>query len=130
MSYTNGWTWLEDATEEQMENEARCNSLYAKIRELYDSVPDPSADAERLDRILESIWEAAFERHSDLSTTEARAAADKAVQHYQQQQTAKTQLLWDQIEFFETKLSEAGARLRRPYEHWNEDEQRMSLMEQ
>lgn len=34
-----------------------------------------------------------------------------------------------QIDLIETKLSELGARMMRPYEHWNEDERLVAYME-
>lgn len=34
-----------------------------------------------------------------------------------------------QIDLIETKLSELGARMMRPYEHWNEDEALVAYME-
>lgn len=34
-----------------------------------------------------------------------------------------------QIDLIETKIAELGARMMRPYEHWNEDEQLMAYLE-
>ncbi len=132
--YTAGWTWQDEATEEQIEsNKEACDVTYGHIRQLYDQVPDPASDfdnerrAEALDAAFEREVENAEER--GLSRTAAYKAAEDALKKQQALRAAETKLLWDQIEFFEEKLHDLGARLRRPYEHHNEDEKLMAFLE-
>lgn len=42
-TYQNGWTWLDGATEEQMENaanKAACDRLANEARDLYNEIPE------------------------------------------------------------------------------------------
>lgn len=129
--YTSGWTWQDNATEEQMTApgaEAQCRLYAEHIARLYREIPDDSAN-ERFEQSLEQVYETAHEESESFDPRAAHYMANKVVEAVKLQHAAKVSLLWDQIEFFEQKLLERGARLRRPYEHHNEDEQRMEHAE-
>jgi hypothetical protein len=132
--YTNGWTWCDQATEEQMNagTETQCDAYAAEISRLYTSLPDNSDhDEERRVACMDVVYETAVETAMShgLSMADAHKAADAELKQREERQAAAHQLVWDQMEFFEHKLWQLGARLRRPYEHWNEDEKLMAHLE-
>lgn len=125
--YTSGWTWLDEATDEQRDcphNTAACERLYAEISLAYESIPDRSDE-----HYLESVdmaREDAYERALDAGGEEA---ADAAVVAFDAARANKGRAAWGNIEAVEELLRARGARLKREYEDWNEDEQRVRLAE-
>ena len=51
------------------------------------------------------------------------------MQEYQDSQRKRSELRGLRLEVIEVQLAHFGARMMRPYEHWNEDEQYMAHME-
>lgn len=118
--YTNGWTWHNEATDEQREdpvNKGAIDRLYDEIRHAYDSIPDP--EDERTQERLAMRWEA-------IAEDQGPAAADAAeVKH---KETVKK--TWGQIEAIEELMAQRGARLKDDYEHHNEFAGQMRYMEE
>lgn len=56
-------------------------------------------------------------------------AIDDADAAHRAARNARDEMARSQIEFIEAQLHEAGARVMRPYEHWNEDERYMEYAE-
>lgn len=57
------------------------------------------------------------------------AQVDAEIAFFDDQRKAKDEMQRLQMEFCEAQLFELGARMMRPYEHWNEDERYMEYME-
>lgn len=128
--FTNGWTWLDTASEEQMTAvgvEARCDLYAQHIASLYHEIPEPGD--ERWENNLNVLYEQTFENSRYEDPITAHLEAKQACEQAQSAREAQVKLRWDQIEFFENKLNELGARLRRDYEHYNEDELRIAAQE-
>lgn len=70
-------------------------------------------------------------RHYDSDEEFEREAAehDAAIAAADAARKLADELEQAQIDLIETKLSELGARMMRPYEHWNEDERLVAYME-
>lgn len=133
--YECGWTWGPEATEDQMTpaNTALVEKYVEEIRALYDSIPDTDSDyhSERAAEAFDAFVEAAYDEAHGLGLRgpEASAYVDKVISARTNEATAARTLIWDKIEFFEAKLNDLNARFREPYEHWNEDAQRVQLLE-
>lgn len=124
-SYTSGWTWRDDATDEQVndkKNEAAIERLYREISSAYESIHDRSDErgGESRDMALEAAYE-------DAGSDEAGEVAVAALKARWSDQAKGS---WGTIEAVEQLLHARGARLKRPYEDWNEDEQRVRFAEE
>lgn len=94
------------ARERDLDEGYRYNGEDAPMRRDYDRGPEGDAEYE-----------------AELAQWVAEFAAFNKARH------AKDEMARSQMEFIETQLHEAGARVMRPYEHWNEDERYMEYME-
>jgi len=95
MNYQNGWTFLDDATEDQLssDNEQRLDELAAEAAMLFREIPEPCDTREE--------------------------------QNEQDLNDASFFVLWQKIEEIERELIKSGARFVRNNERFNEDERRM-----
>lgn len=113
------WTWIEDSqekTEEEMEEiEPLLNDLAAQWSTLHD------ANEQRGFR-----RQAAMEGE-DYDEPEPEDEAD--AYRMQQLDALRQRQHAAQVEAIEDALFAHGARMMRPYEHWNEDERYMQYME-
>jgi len=114
--YTNGWTWNNAATEEQMadaSNQGAIARFAQEIAQLYNSIPDPRDEnySETLDAIAESY--------------DTPEEADRAIVGIK----SKHKRTWGEIEALEEMMEHRGARLKDDYEDFNEDAPRMRLMD-
>lgn len=80
---------------------------------------------------LESTYECAYELalRDGLSANDAHWKAREAVEEQEREFNENENRLWLELEAVEDILGELGARMMRPYEHWNEDERYMEYME-
>jgi hypothetical protein len=107
-----GYRWLDEGIEHTPDQEARAEALALKWSEL-----EARREADYFDRLdaLERGWD-----HEDDEEEEQEAMVRAS-------HVAMNQKL--EIEIVERMLAEIGARMMRPYEHWNEDERLMEYME-
>ena len=113
MTYQNGWTWCDGATEEQTAsaaNEAAIERLADEARHLYASIPD-------------------IRRHEDDDTPEPEFDTDEEYEEYRKRLLHDRQAAFGQLEAIEQLMAARGARFRRPYEHWNEEERQVEYAE-
>lgn len=125
MSNTRGWTTLEDSDfpedtgegeETSIEYEARklvVQGLVNRWNELYNAIEH---DRWRRQSMREEGYEPDFD-------TDEEAAA------YHREQQIRIRAMHDEKDEIESRLHSYGARMMRPYEHWNEDERYMEYME-
>jgi len=73
--------------------------------------------------------EDAREKNSTLTDAQAQDIRKKAIEVYYEERRKQERVNHDRIEVIEELLSDLGARMMRPYEHWNEDERYMEYME-
>lgn len=73
--------------------------------------------------------EEAREKNPALTKEQAREIREKAEKEYYEDVRKHERENHDRIEVIEELLSDLGARMMRPYEHWNEDERYMEYME-
>lgn len=107
------WSQLHDAGEQRM---------WRRERDLEDGYRYDGDDAPmRRDYDRSMDGDAEFEK--DLAQWQADFADFNAKRH------AVDEMERAQIEFIEQQLTEAGARMMRPHEHWNEDEAYMAWAE-
>jgi len=71
----------------------------------------------------------AEEKNPNITKEELAIIRDKAIDDYHAEVNAKARIDHDRIEVIEELLGELGARMMRPYEHWNEDERYMEWSE-
>ena len=114
-----GWTPIED--DKRWDDDG----YYDKVRSRCDFI------ASEWSRIHDTAEKAYFQRQSDyefgfndyeFEDEEEEAQFKWARQLHDNMENAK-------IEVLEKELNELGARMMRPYEHWNEDEKYMQYME-
>lgn len=108
-----GFAWINEDEEHSDADHARAAALAKKWSELM-----TEAEHRRFQRMAD--WEDG--REPEFESTEEMAAWLK--------QQAEAQAERDlEVELVEDKLAAIGARMMRPYEHWNEDERYMQYME-
>lgn len=109
------WTWLDDATEEQTDDElnlAAIERLACEARQLFNSIPDPRR-----------AWD------GDDGRDEPEFDSAEEAEAFTQRQRKATTDKWGQLEAIEELMAARGARFARPYEHHNEDERAIEWME-
>lgn len=110
------WKFLDDATEDQMDdsaNVAACDRLCNEARSLYDSIPQPR-------------------RHDDEDDGRDDTPefdTDEEFEEWKKSRAKGIKSLWGQLEAIEGLLAARGARFARDYEHHNEDEQFIEYLE-
>lgn len=96
---------------------------------------DSEADyhAEMADEFAYSQLEKAEKLHNsnglELSPEDHKLIREKAINLYYEQKASKDNEIHLRKQVIEDLLSELGARMMRPYEHWNEEERYMEYME-
>lgn len=115
-----GWTWINDAegiSEEEMEKrEPLLNDLAAAWSALHDQ-------AEQQQWRRQAIRDGEDDYDEYEPEDEADAYRVREMEALRDRQHAV------QVEVIEERMAELGARMMRPYEHWNEDERYMQYME-
>lgn len=97
----------------------------------YDQVkPELDLLARKWSVIHDTSERAHFQRMSDIEEGYSDYDWEPEEQAFwQAQQNLNNELERVQLEVIENRIYELGARMMRPYEHWNEDEKYMSYME-
>jgi hypothetical protein len=140
MPYQNGWTWLDDATEEQTEsvsNKAAIDRLSNEASSIYQSIPEVrrrgyddddsySAEDARAENEAERITD---DWREELTEEQLEQVIQLAFEDLKWQDSEKKQAQFGQIEAIEQLMAARGARFMREYEHWNEDEKLMEYLE-
>ena len=117
-----GWTWLDNAEELSEEEMEKRTPLLDSLAQQWSSLRD-GEEQKRFARQadIEDGWN---DRDYD---DDERGEAE---QYRDQQLTVLRNSQHDaQVQAIEDKLAEHGARMMRPYEHWNEDERYMQYQE-
>ena len=81
------------------------------------------------ENVIDSAVGKALHENPNLSKEEIQAISDKAVEDYNREYYEKANEALTRMDVIEELLGELGARMMRPYEHWNEDERYMEYME-
>lgn len=113
-----GWTWIDgiDLTEEEMERrEPLLNDLAAQWSALHDAGEQDG-------------WRRQAMRDGD-EYDEYEPEDEADAYRVQQLDALRDRQHAAQVEAIEDALESNGARMMRPYEHWNEDERYMQYME-
>lgn len=133
-----GWHWLEgkafDAAfsnfVDEEAREAEMNRREKEINQIAQQLDGIRRDKEREGWERQARYEDGagyddYDPYEDMEDDEREAAmAEEALR--KRVQAAKEQA---EIETLEERLAELGARMARPYEHWNEDERLMEYLE-
>ena len=119
-----GFTWIDEEIEHSDREIARATALAAKWSELHraDEQRGFAAQARREDEEMGGYYRDPYEDLDDAEAGEARAEDRQAELNLE----AEREL---EIEMIEEKLEAIGARMMRPYEHWNEDERYVEYAE-
>ena len=120
MSNTRDWTWLDSATEEQTENpenEAEIKELVSQWNNLHNEE--------------EQRYFAKDDRDDDYEDYLATMEEDQPgfIAEQKAKENVRIELYEKQMSTIENMLAERGARMCRPYEHFNEEEKYMEYME-
>ena len=119
MSNTRGWTWIDENTERTDEEYERLepllNDLAAQWSQLH------NAEEQRGFRRMAAIEDGDYDEPEPEDEADAYRMQQLDALRYRQHEA--------QMEVIEAALEEHGARMMRPYEHWNEDERYMAYME-
>lgn len=129
MTVSRGWTWInEDAPDESEEAEAKRDAAIDRISAECDDL------ARRWSAIQTEIENEGFARRSgydddrdDYDPCEDLDPAELA--KIESRKKIADELRQHEVESIERMLAERGARIMRPYEHWNEDERWMEYSE-
>jgi hypothetical protein len=85
--------------------------------------------AEQVRDCVSAAKEEALENNPNLTNEELQEIAQKAEAIYYAEVDKKKRIDHERLSVIEELLGELGARMMRPYEHWNEDEKYMEYME-
>ena len=80
------------------------------------------------DRMYEAECEAE-EKNPDITKEEIHVIRERAREEFYAEVDKKGRIDHERLAVIEEMLGELGARMARPYEHWNEDEKYMEYME-
>jgi hypothetical protein len=108
------------------------NDTHARIeRESFRDRDDRDEEADFLGEMANEEGDQAFDaaEQAGKSKEECQAAQKKAIDAYYAEVDRKKSIPHARLEVIEELLGELGARMKRPYEHWNEDERYMEYME-
>jgi regulator of protease activity HflC (stomatin/prohibitin superfamily) len=86
----------------------------------------------RAERAVEAVDYAECEAKKNnpaITKSELQEIRKKALADYEAEEATHERIDYDRLEVIEELLSELGARMMRPYEHWNEEEKYMEYME-
>lgn len=110
------------------------NSINTKIEHLSWRDADERADeadyhAEMAEEFADNKVSSALEKNSNLSEEDQKEIYQLALDEYYSDKDKKDSEIYLRKEVIEELLSDLGARMARPYEHWNEEERYMEYME-
>ena len=113
---------------------AEWNEVHTKIeRDSWRSREDREDEADYLGEMLdEHQGEAEYkatQKNPNLTAEEIRVIRDKVKDAFEKEIRLKDSQQHMRMEVIEGLLSDLGARMMRPYEHWNEEERYMEYME-
>lgn len=110
-----GWTWLDESAEGQEDSLiAECDEIATQISALNEAIERESFERQ-----------ARYEDGGDYLEFEDEAEE----RQYNAQRKIREQRRDMELDSLHAMLQERGARMMRPYEHWNEDERYMEYME-
>ena len=120
-----GWTWLDTAFEGVPEDavEAEMDRREPSIKMVVGRIQLTRIDRERRSFARQAAAEEGFDRDEPDFDTDEEAAA------FYLKQDTMVELEHAEEERLLAQLRKLGARMQRPYEHWNEDERLMEYME-
>jgi len=141
------WTWLTEDGPDEQEDELKLEVIKEQINKLVDrwngleeryevrrSRQYPSGesfDCGEAEMCEEQAQEEALER--GLEGRDAREYTEKRVEELLAERDRERERYFDKIiaeqQVIEEMMSSLGARFKRPYEHWNEEEKYMEYME-
>lgn len=109
-----GWTWID----EDHKDEDRVVPILDEL-------------AARWSSIMSSIEQRGWDRQAAYEDGDPGPYfdTDEEEQEFKETQQEREELDMLRLEGIESELSHFGARMMRPYEHWNEDEKYMEYME-
>jgi hypothetical protein len=145
MNYSS-WTWADNATTEQCEdlaNKIAIDRLCAEASRIFEDIPEvPSVRGEdHAAAAEEARWESLMERlESDLRDVEDEEGValtkdqffeicSRAENAADQERDNQRRMAFATLDAIEDLMAARGARFKRSYEHWNEDERRMEYLE-
>lgn len=110
------------------------NDTHQKIeRQSWRDQDDLDDEADYLaDRCEDEVYQAiseAEEKNPNISKEELAIVRQKAEHDFYAEVDKKKRVDHERLDVIEELLGELGARMMRPYEHWNEDEKYMEYME-
>jgi hypothetical protein len=85
--------------------------------------------AEMADEFADNQISLAENKNPNLTHSEKKEIRSKALDEYYAAKDAKDNEIYLKRDVIEELLSELGARMKRPYEHWNEEERYVEYME-
>jgi hypothetical protein len=113
------WTWIDEDAERSEEETGRLTPILNELAAQWSRIT--AAEEQR-------GWarQAAIE---DGDYDEPDFDSDEEAEDFRRQQSKRGELQQLRLEGIEAQLEHFGARIMRPYEHWNEDERYMQYME-
>lgn len=139
VNYQNGWVWIEGAEIASLDTASNCaaiDRLCNEARNLYNLIPEvrrkgddeDSCSAE--DAQCEDIAERIETEFAEILTDEQREEViQMAFEDLKRQKSEEKAAQFGQLEAIEQLMAQRGARFKRPYEHWNEDEKHIEYLE-
>lgn len=85
--------------------------------------------AEMADSYADDLEYDAVQKNPNLTPSERKEIREKAIASYWENKNNKDREIYVRRDVIEELLSDLGARMMRPYEHWNEDEAYMQYAE-
>lgn len=85
--------------------------------------------AEMADSYADDLEYDAEKKNPNLTDPERKEIREKAIESYWENKNNKDREIYVRRDVIEELLSDLGARMMRPYEHWNEDEAYMEYAE-
>jgi hypothetical protein len=117
-----GWTWIDEVMDKLPEAD--------QDRIMDERTPILNHLAAQWSEMQHTEEQSRFSRQSDIEDGRDYEFEDEAEQKaHEAIQTIKAQQWTAQLNMIESQINELGARMMRPYEHWNEDERYMAYME-
>jgi hypothetical protein len=123
-----GYTWLDEDVEHSDQDEARAKALASRWSTLHNE-----AEQRQFRRMAD--YESGYDYGPEAcGDCEPCMAGDLVENCVELKEMAKKQLEKQaerdlEVELIEDKLEKLGARMMRPYEHWNEDERYVEYQE-
>lgn len=129
------WTWIDERMAELSTSavEAQCNALMTQWNEL-EAERGCYSRSEYCDDSWEMLRETAAEIASEQGLVPGSRDYDNFVDNYVEEELnafdERAQAPLERQRVIEVMLAAVGARLARPYEHWNEEERMVQYLEE